>query len=642
MKKKRNKRVNYYRLTLQWIIVALLGYMVVRLFADNSYHPDFESYCPFGGMQALGSYLSANSLACAMSTTQIIMGLALVLGVLLTSKLFCGYLCPIGTFTEWLGRIADGYKLRFTIKGIADRLLRVLKYGLLFISFYFTVESSELFCKQFDPYYAIFSGFDGDVTMAYAIPAILITILGSFFVRQFWCKYLCPLGAAANIFAFAPVFVVLTAAYWLAVSVFGWQLHWAWYLGAVCLSGLIFEIARMESWYFPLMRITRDPDICTNCKICDKVCPYAIRVSEADAVKHIDCHMCVDCVVKCPEKGALTINRKPVRWLPAALVVVLIAAGLLISAHWELPTIDIRWGSEEQFENTAEYNQSGLKSVKCFGSSKAFAVQMEKVEGVLGVQTFVKHFRVKVFYDPNVIDEAGIRKAIFNPVSWILAEPPADLELLSTVDLGIDRFFDTKDAFLLSEMLTQNPGIYGMETHFGEPVHAKIYFDPNLITPDRFKAIIEKGSVTYSEGNQTITERTPFRVAFIEPKINTISTSEYLQRSFKPFNRTFNDFDKFTENQLSVYRLPFAEAISQSKQQWFVYLMSHLSGNEHIVRMSVLWEGNAPVLHIYYVTGIVTPEEIHKMLLSPILTVHFNDGSTKDFDNPYTFIPYKE
>lgn len=637
MKSKRNKKINYYRLSLQWIIVSLLGYMVVRLFVDKSYTPDFEAYCPFGGMQALGSYLNTNSLACAMSTTQIFMGIALVIGVLLLSKLFCSYICPIGTFTEWLGRIGERYKLRFTFKGIADQVLRSLKYVLLFITFYFTVTSSELFCKQFDPYYAIFSGFDGDVTMAYAIPAILITILGSFFIRQFWCKYLCPLGAAANIFAFAPVFLVLTLAYWIIVSLIGWPLHWAWYLGAVCLAGLLLEISRRQGLYFPLMKITRHEDICTNCKICDKVCPYAIKVSEVKAVKHIDCHMCVDCVVKCPEKGALTINRKPLRWLPAASVVVLVAAGIFISAQWELPTVDIRWGSEEQFENAEIYQQAGLKSVKCFGSSRAFATQMEKVEGVLGVQTFAKGFRVKIFYDPNVVDELGIRKGIFNPVSWVLLEPPAGLQELHVVDMGIDRFFDTKDAFLVSEMLKLNPGVFGMETYFGEPVHAKIYFDPALTNPTGLKSLIEAGSITYAEGEQMVTERTPFKVAYINPEINTIDTREYLQKTFRPFNRSTGDIDKYEESQISVYEMPFAEAIRQDKQRWFIFLFSHLTADDGVVRMSVQWADDSPMLSIYYVTDLTNSGNIKTMLAKPNLTVTYADGTTKEFPNPYSF-----
>ena len=48
---------------------------------------DVEAYCPFGGLQALGSYLVNNSLACTMSMTQIMVGiLAIALtGLLITT-----------------------------------------------------------------------------------------------------------------------------------------------------------------------------------------------------------------------------------------------------------------------------------------------------------------------------------------------------------------------------------------------------------------------------------------------------------------------------------------------------------------------------------------------------------------------------
>ena len=97
------KKKNFYRLALQWTILGLLLYMVIRPFIDKSYVADFEAYCPFGGLQALSSFLANNSLACSMTTTQISMGIALLAGVFLFSKLFCSYICPIGTFTEWLG-----------------------------------------------------------------------------------------------------------------------------------------------------------------------------------------------------------------------------------------------------------------------------------------------------------------------------------------------------------------------------------------------------------------------------------------------------------------------------------------------------------------------------------------------------------
>ena len=126
------------------------------------------------------------------------MGVILLVGVLLFSKLFCSYICPIGTISEWLGRLGDQLKIRYTIKGLGDKILRSLKYILLFITLYFTLQSNELFCKKFDPYFSVASGFNSDVVVLYASLAIALVIFGSIFIRLFWCKYLCPLGAISN------------------------------------------------------------------------------------------------------------------------------------------------------------------------------------------------------------------------------------------------------------------------------------------------------------------------------------------------------------------------------------------------------------------------------------------------------------
>jgi len=198
----KNKRLkNLSRKSLQWIILLLLGYMVVRLFVEPNYIADFEAYCPFGGLQAFTSFFVNNSLACSMAETQIFMGVLMAAGILIFSKLFCSFICPIGTVTEWLAKLGARFKVLITLNGLSDKLLRILKYALLFATFYFTVTSSELFCKEYDPFYAVFTGFGHDVYLWFALPALLLTIVGSIFIRQFWCKYLCPLGALSNIFS---------------------------------------------------------------------------------------------------------------------------------------------------------------------------------------------------------------------------------------------------------------------------------------------------------------------------------------------------------------------------------------------------------------------------------------------------------
>ena len=186
---------------------------VFRLFIDKAYTPDFEAYCPFGGLQALGSYLTMDSLSCSMTSTQIMMGVALFIGIVLFSRLFCGYICPLGTISEWIGKLGDRMKVRFTPKGFFDYALRILKYVLLFLTFYFTLKTSELFCKKFDPYYAAVSGFNSDVVLLWALIAIAVLVLASLFLRLAWCRYLCPLGALSAIFKFSYWFLGVMALY---------------------------------------------------------------------------------------------------------------------------------------------------------------------------------------------------------------------------------------------------------------------------------------------------------------------------------------------------------------------------------------------------------------------------------------------
>ena len=158
------RKPNLPKLLLQWgVLLALAGTILRAKLSGEGV--DVEAYCPFGGLQAFGSYLARGSLACSMSMLQIAMGLALAAGVVLLAKLFCGYLCPVGTVVGWLGGLGRRLGLRRELRagGAADRLLRGVKYALLFVVFYFTLSSSELFCHKLDPYYAVATGFEGAV-----------------------------------------------------------------------------------------------------------------------------------------------------------------------------------------------------------------------------------------------------------------------------------------------------------------------------------------------------------------------------------------------------------------------------------------------------------------------------------------------
>ena len=123
----------------------------------------------------------------------------------------------------WAGA-AKNSKVSVEIRpgSIADRLLRAVKYALLFYVFYMSASSSELFCKNFDPYYAVATGFKGEITVWMTVISVALLFLGSFFVKMFWCKYICPLGALSNIFKFTLTFAGMRA------SCCGRSGCWAW------------------------------------------------------------------------------------------------------------------------------------------------------------------------------------------------------------------------------------------------------------------------------------------------------------------------------------------------------------------------------------------------------------------------------
>ena len=239
------RQQNTIKLLYQGAVFAALMYMGLRIWLDETYVADFEAYCPFGGLLALGSFFNLNSLSCSMTTMQIMMGVMLFTGAALFSKLFCAYICPLGTISEWLGKLGDKWRIKIRVSETLDSSLRALKYIVLFITFYFTLTSSELFCKKFDPYYAVASGFDSDVVIWYAIITIVVLIVGSVLFRFFWCRYLCPFGALTNIFRYFWWFAGVSAVF-ILLSVTGLRIHFMYPLLVIICAGYILEILMVK------------------------------------------------------------------------------------------------------------------------------------------------------------------------------------------------------------------------------------------------------------------------------------------------------------------------------------------------------------------------------------------------------------
>jgi polyferredoxin len=524
-----SKNKNLPKLFYQFVVFGALVYMGIRLWLDKVYTPDFEAYCPFGGLQAIGSFITRDSLSCSMTSIQIMMGVMLLVGAALFSKLFCGYICPLGTISEWLGKLGVRYKLNITVSESADSTLRSIKYILLFITFYFTLTSSELFCKKFDPYYAIASGFSSDVVLLYALIAIGALIVGSVLIRFFWCKYICPFGALTNIFKFAWWFGGILF-FFLVLALFGIKISFIYPLLVIISAGYILEVMYMTRVRPSLVHITRNTDSCTNCNLCSKKCPQSIDVAKMVKVDHIDCTLCGDCLYICPEKDTLQLNKKNMNWLLGSILTGLIMTGLILGLLFEFPTIDVKWGTKEEISKAAIFSKEGLKNVKCFGSSTALANQLMRINGIYGVSTYVGSHKVKILYNQEIYNDTTIQKLLFVPEKRVIAELSQDTDSVAVYSLTIDQFFDPLDASYLQYLLVQHTNAIGYQSDFACPVFVRIYFpagkQPEIKT---LVDIIQSESLTYKADEVSYKVKLNYKVITFSKNPKMISKEVYHQ-----------------------------------------------------------------------------------------------------------------
>ena len=244
--------------------------------------PGVEGFLPISGLMGLLDWIYRGTLNRVHPAATIVF-LVVVATALLLRKGFCGWVCPIGLLSELLARL--GHRLTgrlFVPWRPLDLALRSLKY-LLFAFFFWAVLSmdpAELAAWIEGPYnrvadikmYLFFAEIGRTAALTLGFLA-----LASLFVRQFWCRYLCPYGA---------------------------------------LLGLL-------AWFSPF-RVHRSEGGCTLCHGCDTVCMARIPVSRRRVVDDRLCSGCLDCLVACPGNDALHFGtaRRRIRPVVYALLIV--------------------------------------------------------------------------------------------------------------------------------------------------------------------------------------------------------------------------------------------------------------------------------------------------------------------------------
>lgn len=652
MAKQSTIKRNWPKYLLQWgVLAALAAFLLIP--GKDPANP--EAYCPMGGLQALTTFFVRGSLPCSMSMVQIVMGIALAAAVVLFSKLFCGYLCPLGTVQDLLMKLRNTIGWRgIVVKNgtVADKVLRVIKYVLLFWIFYSTATASELFCKNLDPYYAVATGFKGEITLWMSLISVAAVILCGFMVNMFWCKYLCPLGAISNSLKFWVWIVVLAAAYYLLGAV-GVNVPWWALLAAFCVVGYLLEILCGKP-RLQVLHIMKNDSKCTHCGLCTKACPYGIDVAgcRAGAVKAVDCTLCGECTAVCPvdaiHTGVCVKGGRNV-WnvlAPAVIALVLMGIGLWAGGKYELPTINVTWGIEQTLEDGTvkqlvdpsslkTMEMEGLRSVKCYGSSMAFKAKLEKIRGVHGVKTFVSHHRAVITYDPAATTPEVIQESVFTPSKFRVNTPDmASVDSIKVVTIRTENMYDKLDLnYLGLQMRLTDKKIYGLESEFACPLIVRVYMDASENADKAwFKKIVNMKELEMPvHGGGTKITPVNFKFVDLEDGESYISTESFIRKMFTPFKAQFSSrVEEFAGKPQFVYEIPDANYEKPIILRNLPFVSNHLSKNDGIIGVYLELDNSlTPALMIRYAAPM-TADRIWELLNMDTWTITYKKDDVRE------------
>ena len=198
----------WIRKLVQWFFFLLIAAIALNhtlaesgaslpFLADASLH----AVCPFGGVETLYTFATSGLLVKKVHDSSLVLAAIVLVLSFLFGPVFCGWVCPLGTVQEWVGKLGRTlFKRRYNhfVPTKLDNVLRYARYAILLWVLYVTATSGTLIFESYDPYFALFNFWTGEVALT-AFLILGLTLLLSVLVERPWCKYACPYGAVLGV-----------------------------------------------------------------------------------------------------------------------------------------------------------------------------------------------------------------------------------------------------------------------------------------------------------------------------------------------------------------------------------------------------------------------------------------------------------
>ena len=190
-----------------------------------------------------------------------------VVSTILWGRLYCGRICAYGALTQTLDLILPA-SWRVDVPRSIEKRASLIKFGILFAVVAYYITTHNLLIYQFvEPFWMF--GMFGTTFMWIGLGLLLTATL---FVRNLYCRFLCPVGATLGLMSYLTVF-------------------------------------RIKRWAE-----------CKTCKLCEKTCQWG--AIEGPKILVTECVRCDDCerlyadTRKCPHWRIIEYNSKKIRVYP--------------------------------------------------------------------------------------------------------------------------------------------------------------------------------------------------------------------------------------------------------------------------------------------------------------------------------------